>query len=211
MMSLGLAAGLLLSACTTTEGTNAFADFETFEREVMTAPLIGVGLIDKPAPKDEPTQARAPLVLPKDSTSLPAPQEETRVAALPEDSDTVQLDATGLTEEEIKRLRNARVVDLRTLAGRPLTEEETRQLTARMTATRLKGGPRPLYLPPEDYFSTVNGTDLVCAAPDGTLVKLDDSRCPQEIRDALAKVRAGGRPGGAPNSDFTSAGGTTIN
>ena len=96
---------------------------------------------------------------------------------------------TGLTEEELKRLRNARVVDLRTVSGRPLTEDETRQLTARMPAARLKAGPRPLYLPPEEYFTTVNGTDLVCAAPDGTLVTLDDKRCPEEIRRALSSVQ----------------------
>ncbi len=194
-LSLGLVAMLALGACTTTEGTNAFTDFGTFEREVMTAPLVGVGLIGKPEAKEDPTQARAPLVLPKDGSSLPAPQEETRVAALPEDSDKVQLDTTGLTEDDIKRLRNARVVDLRTLAGRPLTDAEARQLTSRMTAARLKAGPRPLYLPPEEYFTTVNGTDLVCLSSNGGLVKLDDPTCPQEIRDALAKVKAGGRSG----------------
>lgn len=194
-LSLGLVAVLGLGACTTTEGTNAFTDFETFEREVMTEPLISVGLIDKPPPKDDPKQARAPLVLPKDNSSLPPPQEETRIAALPQDSDKVQIDTTELSEDDIKRLRNARVVDLRTLSGRPLTEAETRQLTARMTAARLKGGPRPLYMPPEEYFTTVEGTDLVCLAADGALVKLDDKRCPQEIRDALAKVKSGGRSG----------------
>ena len=80
-LSLGLVAVLALSACTTTEGTNAFTDFETFEREVMTEPLISVGLIDKRAPKDDPKQARAPLVLPKDSSALPAPQEEPQSSA----------------------------------------------------------------------------------------------------------------------------------
>lgn len=208
MLPLGLVAALTLGACTTTEGTNAFSDFETFEREVMTAPLIGVGLIDKPPPKDEPTSPRAPLVLPKDGSGLPPPQDETRVASLPEDSDTVQLDTSGLTEEDIRRLRNARVVDLRTLAGRPLTEAETRQLTARMTAAKLPSSKRPLYLPPEEYFTTVGGTDLVCAAADGTLVKLNDPRCPQQIREALAKAQASSRPGGPIDDSFTSEGST---
>lgn len=187
-MSMGLAAALLTSACTTTEGTNAFTDFETFEREVMTSTLQGFGVIDKGESKQDTGQRRAPLVLPKDA-SLPPPQESTRVAALPKDSDAVQIDTSGLTEDELRRLRNARVVDLRTTAGRPLTEAETRQLTARMTAARLKGGPRPLYMPPEEYFTNLNGTDLVCAAADGTLVAIRDPRCPDEIRQALSSMR----------------------
>jgi hypothetical protein len=190
MISLGLAAGLLATACTTTEGTNAFVDFETFEREAMIAPLQGFGLVDKPPPKEETNQRRAPLVLPKDGSALPAPREEVQVASLPEDSDKVRIDATGLTEEDIKRLRNARVVDLRTLSGRPLTDEEARQLTSRMTAAQLPGTKRPLYLPPAEYFTTVEGTDLVCLAADGQLVRLDDKRCPEEIRTALADIRA---------------------
>src|SRR5688572_22571846 len=154
LMSLGLVATLALGACTTTEGTNAFSDFETFEREVMTSTLVGVGVIDKQDKKEETSQRRAPLVLPKDESTLPLPQEETRVAELPQDSDRVQIDTSNLSEADIKRLRNARVVDLRTVAGRPLTDAETRQLTARMTAARLKPGPRPLYLPLEEYFTT---------------------------------------------------------
>ena len=46
----------------------------------------------------------------------------------------VRLDTPGHSEADIRRLRNARVVDLRTLDGRPLTDEEARKLTARMTA-----------------------------------------------------------------------------
>jgi hypothetical protein len=108
------------------------------------------------------------------------------VALLPVDSGKVQIDSTGLTEEDIKRLRNARVVDLRTLSGRPLTDVEARQLTARMKAARLKSGPRPLYLPPEEYFTTVKGQDLVCLAKNGDLVPLTDASCPPEIRKALS-------------------------
>ena len=40
-----LLVSLGLSACTTTEGTNAFSDFGTFEREVMTSTAQGVGLV----------------------------------------------------------------------------------------------------------------------------------------------------------------------
>ena len=182
-----------LSACTTTEGTNAMGDFGTFEREVMTETLVGLGGIPREM-KEEPKTPRAPLVLPKDSKSLPAPTKETKMAALPEDSDKVQIDVSGMSEADIARLRNARVVDLHTIAGRPLTDAEAKQLTARMTAAQLKPGARPLYLPPEDYFTTVAGTDMVCATKSGQLVPLDHKDCPKEIREAMKRtpVQGGG-------------------
>lgn len=203
LISLGLVGALALSACTTTEGTNALTDFGTFEREVMTSTLQGVGVVPREQ-KEETNQRRAPLVLPKDATSLPAPKEETQVAALPEDSNKVQIDASGLTEEDIKRLRNARVVDLRTLAGRPLTEEETRRLTARMTAARLKSSARPLYLPPEEYFTTVEGKDLVCMTKSGELVPVNHRDCPYEIQKAIGRKapQSGGALGSGPNSNL---------
>lgn len=195
LFSLALVVGLGLSACTTTEGTNAMTDFGTFEREVMTSTLQGFGVIDR-AEKEETNQRRAPLVMPK-TTALPPPTEETKVAMLPEDSDNVQLDTSNLSEQDIKRLRNARVVDLRTLSGRPLTDTEAKQLTARMTAAQLKSGPRPLYLPPDEYFTTVRGQDMVCLAPNGDLVSLNDKACPDEIRRALS--RPAPRGAGATN------------
>ncbi len=85
LLSFAVLAGLALSACTTTEGTNAMGDFGTFEREVMTETLIGLGGIPREA-KEEPTSPRAPLVLPKDSRSLPAPQTKTAEAKMPVDS-----------------------------------------------------------------------------------------------------------------------------
>ncbi len=189
MLPLGLILGLGLSACTTTEGTNAFADIGTFEREVMTETMKGMGMMDREK-KPETENRRGPLVMPKATAALPNPdvkRTDSIVAALPEDSSRVQIDATNLSDEDIKRLRNARVVDPRTLSGRPLTEAETRQLTARMTAAKLKSGPRPLYLPPDDYFfTTVKGKDTVCLAANGELVPLDDKACPPEIRKALA-------------------------
>lgn len=184
LLSFAIVAGLALSACTTTEGTNAMTDFGTFEREVMTETLVGLGGMPREQ-KAEPTSPRAPLVLPKDSRSLPAPTEATAVAMLPEDSKKVQIDASNLTEEDIKRLRNARVVDLRSLSGRPLTDQEAQILTARMTAARLKPGARPLYLPPDEYFTTVSGTDLICQSASGQLVSLNSKECPEEIRKAL--------------------------
>jgi len=150
----------------------------------MTSTLQGLGMIDREA-KEETNQRRAPLVMPKQTASLPAPEAETKAALLPADSNTVQIDTAGLSDEDMKRLRNARVVDLRTIAGRPLTDAEARQLTARMTAAQLKGGARPLYLPPEEYFTVVGGTDMVCLAKNGDLVTLDDKACPEEIRKAL--------------------------
>jgi hypothetical protein len=54
-----------------------------------------------------------------------------------------------------------------------------------MTAAKLKGGPRPLYLPPEEYFTTVQGKDTVCLAADGAIVPINDKACPPEVRKAL--------------------------
>lgn len=194
LLSLALVAGLALSGCTTTEGTNAMTDFTTFEREVMTETLVGLGGIPREQ-KEEPKSPRAPLVMPKDTKSLPAPVAETKLAELPEDSDKVQIDATGLSDADISRLRNAKVVDLRTLSGRPLTDKEAQILTARMTAARIAPSERPLYLPPDEYFTTVAGTDLVCATPSGELVPLDSKQCPEEIRKAMKRSAVSGAAG----------------
>ena len=182
-ISLGLA--MTLQACTTVEGTNAMTDFGTFEREVMTSTLQGMGIVDKPAPKEQLAGHRAPLVLPKETQTLPAPQESAVADALPADSNTVQIDMTGLSEEDLRRLRNARVVDLRTLAGRPLTDVEARQLTARMTAARVGTSQRSLIIPPDEYFTTVKGEDYVCLAASGELVPVHDPACPPAIKKAL--------------------------
>ncbi len=187
LLSLGLILSAGLAACTTTEGTNAFSDIGTFEREVMTETMKGMGMMERET-KDENIQPRGPLVLPK-TAALPPPvdgKEAKTAALLPEDANNARIDARNLTEEDIKRLRNARVVDLRTLDGRPLTDAEAKQLTARFTAAQIKGGARPLYLPPEEYFTTVKGKDTVCLAANGELVPLDDKACPPEIRKALA-------------------------
>lgn len=184
LLTVGLVLGLGLSACTTTEGTNALSDVGTFEREVLTETMKGMGVMEREE-KPENAERRGPLVLPK-SAALPAPQAESKTAELlPQDSSNVQIDTSNLSEADLKRLRNARVVDLRTLNGRPLTDVEAKQLTARMTAAKLKGGPRPLYLPPEEYYTTVKGQDLVCLAPNGDLVPLTDKSCPPEVRKAL--------------------------
>lgn len=176
---------LAVSACTTTEGTNAMTSVGTFEREVMTETLKGVGMIPREQ-KPQLAQSRAPLVLPKDGAALPSPADETAVAAIPEDSDTVQIDATNLTQEELRLLRNARVVDLRTVSGRPLTETEAKQLTARMVRAKNYTGARPLILPPDEYFTTsAEGNTLVCLARNGELVSVTDPACPAEIRRAL--------------------------
>ena len=204
--SLGLVSMLALGACTTTEGTNAMTDFDTFEREVMNSTLEGMGIIERQE-KAETNERRAPLVLPKDRSGLPQPGEsDVRVAALPEDSDKVQIDASSLTEEDIKRLRNARVVDLRTLSGRPLTDDETRKLTARMTAARVGTSQRSLIVPPDEYFTTIEGTDLVCMSESGELVPVDSKECPFEIKEALGRAgraTSGGVLGGDPNRDLS--------
>ena len=102
------------------------------------------------------------------------------------DSGTVQIDTTGLTRDELRLLRNARVVDLRTVSGRPLTEAEAKQLTARMVMAKNYTGPRSLIVPPDEYFTvTPQGNALVCLAPSGELVSVTDPNCPAEIRRAL--------------------------
>lgn len=188
-----LLAGLGLSACTTVEGVNALSDPATFEREVGISTLQGLGIIDKPAAKAPIKTPRAPLVMPKSTDALPPPQKSDEAALLPKDSDQVQVDTSALTEEDIKRLRNARVFDFRTASGRPLTEAETAQLKARIASDRLiqSKKARPLYVPPDKYFTTINGKDLLCLSPNGDLVPLDDPACPPEIRAAMLAQQKG--------------------
>src|SRR5688572_8385379 len=115
MAAMLLVAGAL-TACTTTEGTNAFTDIGTFEREVMTSTAQGLGLVPKEE-KPDPTNPRGPLVLPKSGQALPAPTEGANVALLPEDSDAVKVDATGLTAEDLARAKRTKVVSLATPDG----------------------------------------------------------------------------------------------
>ena len=188
LAGLALAATLALGACTTVEGTNAMTDFGTFEREVMNSTARGIGLSPGEAPKADLTNARAPLALPKSTDALPPPTTTAAAAQLPVNSNTVQIDTTNISEADLQRLRNARVVDLRSLSGRPLTEAEARQLTARMQQANINvtgNTSRPLYLPPSEYFVRVGDADLVCRTPSGELVSLRDQRCPAEIRNAL--------------------------
>ncbi|WIY53424.1 hypothetical protein O9Z70_02480 [Devosia sp. YIM 151766] len=188
LAALGLAATLALGACTTVEGTNAMTDFGTFEREVLNTTARGVGLIPGDAPKQDLTSARAPLVMPRDQSALPAPTVQAAAAQLPADSSKVQIDTANLTAADIENLRNARVVDLRSLSGRPLTEAEINQMTARMRAANIAvsgNAQRPLYLPPAEYFTRVGDAQLVCRAANGELVSLRDDRCPAEVRRAL--------------------------
>ena len=188
LASLGLVLAIAIGACTTVEGTNAMTDVGTFEREVMISTAHGFGLVPGEAPKEDLTQARAPLVLPASGQTLPAPTTQVAAAQLPVNSDTVQIDTANLTEADIQRLRNAKVVDLRSLSGRPLTEAEARQLTARMQAANMSvtvNGKRPLYLPPEEYFVRVGDSELVCAVGNGEVVSLNDPKCPEDVRRAL--------------------------
>jgi hypothetical protein len=182
-----------LTACTTVEGTNAFKDGETFEREVLTETAQGLGLLPREG-KEDVTSERAPLVLPKNAEVLPIPVKRDASAQLPEDSDKVLLDTEKLTENEIRLLRGARVIDLNAAGreGRPFTAEEMAEVARRFRTQReayakaLKSGEnRPLYLPPERYFTKVGGQDLICLAENGDLVPLDSPLCPPEIRAAL--------------------------
>src|SRR5262249_23142117 len=80
-----------LSACTTTEGTNAFTSVGTFESEVMDKTAQGLGLIPAPV-KPDPTNPRGPLVIPKDTQDLPPPTTDTATAQLPADDSTPKID-----------------------------------------------------------------------------------------------------------------------
>ncbi|MDR3476126.1 MAG: hypothetical protein P4M09_31160 [Devosia sp.] len=179
-----------LSACTTAEGTNAFATPATFEREVMTSTLQGLDIVGKDSKKPD-DQTRAPLVMPKQTAQLPAPTKNSGdVAMLPADSNNPQINTAGLTQADLDHLRNARVVDLSSVAGRPLTDAERKQLVARMQAANMQvseNGSRALTLPPADYFSSYHGKDAVCLAKDGTLVSLSDPKCPDEIKKAMRR------------------------
>lgn len=205
LASLGLVLALALAGCTTVEGTNAMTDVGTFEREVMNTTARGFGLIPGEAPKEDLTQARAPLVLPQGGAALPVPTTAAATAQLPADSDTVRIDTANLSQADITRLRNAKVVDLTTVAGRPLTEQEARTLTARMQAANMQvsvNGKRPLYLPPEDYFTRVGDADLVCSIGNGEVVSINDPKCPESVRKALkASFAAGVQSNGIIGTD----------
>ena len=193
--AVALAALLLLtaglSACTTTEGTNAFTSADTFEREVMDTTAAGIGLIPGPPPKPDPTNPRGALVVPKDTSTLPPPQQaNTAVAQLPTDSGTPKVDTAGLSSDEVNRLRYVRVVDLNTPDGRPLTAAELKQLVGKMKDYTLSSK-RSIFTPPEQYFTLDGGhQDFVCLAPNGNLVPVSDPSCPAQIRNALLKKPA---------------------
>ncbi|MDB5622484.1 MAG: hypothetical protein JWR39_1047 [Devosia sp.] len=187
MAAVGMLLSLALAACTTVEGTNALTDVGTFEREVMTSTARGVGLIEAAPAKEDLTQARAPLVLPRDASTLPTPTQSA-AAQLPANSSQVRIDTANMSEADLARLRNAKVVDMRTLSGRPLTQQESTALTARMQGANMQvtaNNKRPLYLPPDEYFARVGNADLLCRTPSGEVVSLRDSRCPADVRRAI--------------------------
>ena len=181
LVSLGL------SACTTTEGTNAFTSAQTFETEVMDKTAAGLGLIPQEV-KPDPTNPRGPLVMPKDTKVLPPPEQGTQVASqLPVDSAQPKVDTAGLSSADIERIRHVRVVDVNTPDGRPLTAAELQKLTSRMKAYQLSSK-RSIFTPPEQYFTLSAGQqDMVCLAKNGDLVSVNDPSCPLEIRKALLK------------------------
>jgi hypothetical protein len=176
-----------LAACTTTEGTNAFTDPQTFEDEVINPAAAGIGLIPPPAPKPDPTNPRGPLVMPKANTEVTAPTKDVVTAQLPADSAKPKIDLAGLSNDDLNRLKHVRVVDINTPDGRPLTAAELKQMTAKMKGYTL-ASKRSIFTPPEQYFSLVGGQqDFVCLAKNGNLVSVNDPSCPAEIRSTLLK------------------------
>jgi hypothetical protein len=179
-----------LAACTTIEGTNALSDVGTFEREVGKETLKGLGII--PRESKEPIETpRSLLVLPKEGVEISPPAESPDYAMLPEDADKPKIDSTGLSEEELKRIRKIIVFDGRADSGRKLTNAEIAQLTRNIEAGRLRlvlNAEAPLWVPDDRYFTTgVGGQDAVCLTADGDLVPLDDPACPPEIREQFLK------------------------
>lgn len=179
-----------LSACTTVEGSNALVNFDTFEREVMSETLKGVGIIPREDPKEALNAPRGPLVEPPNSESLPAPTES-MASMLPEDSDNPLLDPTGLTDEEVRLIRGARVLDEDFGSGRALTPREATIIAERLRLRReLLNASRgqddyPLEMPPLHVFTTVGDREFICLAESGELVALDDPACPPAVREAL--------------------------
>jgi len=176
-----------LAACTTTEGTNAFTDIGTFEREVLDPTAQGIGLIPKTV-KPDPTNPRGPLVMPKSTAVLPPPTTDTTtVAALPVDASQPKIDTAGLNNTDIEKLRHVRVVSLDTPDGRPLTADELKKLTGKMKAFQLQQK-RSIFVPPEQYFTVAAGQqNLVCLSTKGDLVPVSDPTCPDSIKKALLK------------------------
>lgn len=178
-----------LSACTTIEGTNALSDVGTFEREVGQETLKGLGMVPREA-KEPIKTPRGMLALPKEGLAVPPPSEDLEAAMIPTDSDAAKIDTSGLTDDQIRRIRSIIVFDGLSKSGRKLTNAEIAQVTKNIEAGRLRidRADAPLWVPDQSYFTTsVNGQDAVCLAANGDLVSLDDPACPPEIRAQLQK------------------------
>ena len=187
LVAAAIAGVTALGACTTDEGTNALVSPYAFEHEVMDPTLQGLDILP-PDPSKPPPKPRAPLVMPKQTAMLPPPASKTPAAALPADSSDPMVSTAGLTQADLANLRNARVIDLTALNGRELTAKERRQLAAELVAAnQARSGNRPLTLPPASYFTSYKGVNAVCKAADGTLVALNDPRCPEKIQHALRR------------------------
>jgi len=183
-----IAALVALSGCTTLEGTNAFVDGNTFERDVVNETLIGIGLMPREE-KEKISTPRGPLVLPAEGAALPAPRTSV-ASALPVDSDKVSLDTTGLSNADIRRIRSGLVVERVNMEGRGLTPSEAGVLAARYRALRearaaQSGGGGGLFSPPERLFTKVGNQEFICLTPSGDLVSLEDPACPADIKAAL--------------------------
>lgn len=194
MRLIGIAGALslfavTLSACTTIEGTNALTDVGTFEREVGQETLKGLGMI----PRENKAPIKTPrgfLALPKDGAAIPPPTQETDLAMIPTDRDKAKIDTTGLSAEDLQRIRSIVVFDGLAQSGRKLTDAEIAQVTKNVQAGRLRisRSSPPLWVPDQSYFTTsVNGQEAVCLAKNGDLVSLNDPACPPEVKAQMQK------------------------
>ena len=165
----------------------------TFEREVMTSTLQGLDLVPQGRPRSPTTRPRGPLVMPKaDGAAAAADQATTDTAMLPADSNNPQIDTAGLSEADIDSAcaTPASSTSARS-SGRPLTDAERKQLTARMQAANMQvsaDGNRPLTLPPVYYFTDYKGKARGLPGRGRHLVSVNDPKCPDEIRKALRQA-----------------------
>jgi hypothetical protein len=125
--------------------------------------------------------------MPGNTAALPQPTQDNSELFIPTDSDQVTIDTAGLTNEDLRLLGRVRVVEEDDPYANRLPEErEFRRMVEQMQAYRgMQTGQRPIDMPPERYFTTVDEDELVCLAANGDLVSISDPACPSSIRQAL--------------------------
>jgi hypothetical protein len=180
-----------LAACTTTEGTNAFSDIGTFEREVMSETLRGMACCSSASRRMRTSIRAARSCCPNPTPIFRRRHEKTDTAEARCRSIRQQgadRRDRNLSEADIAPAQGARGRPLRIVDGRPLTEE-ARQDHPQDEGGKASPGARPLYLPPEEYFTTVKGQDIVCLAKMANWCRSTTSRARRRSTRLLARRR----------------------